>query len=107
MVGFFALKRINLCLPYSPRMCRMCKWLLGSLVSVKLCIGNPDTGLVKMWKKNSSSLHSCTVTVLPWFPSIKTGGGDGRVLPLPPIFQGGEGGGGEKYLPPTPHVLRS
>ena len=80
---------------------------IGFFSSVKLCIGNPDTGLVKMWKKNSSSLHSCTVTVLPWFPSsicIKTGGegeggGHGRVLPLPPIFQGGEGGGREVSAP--------
>ena len=83
--------------------------VIGFFSSVKLCIGNPDTGLVKMWKKNSSSLHS---RVLQWLLSsicIKTGRAwEGSPPPSPPpIFQGGGGGGGEKYLPPTPHILHN
>ena len=41
--------------------------------SEKLCIGNPDPGLVNMWKKKCSSLHSYTgMLILFVFKNIFT-----------------------------------
>ena len=81
--------------------------VIGFFSSVKLCIGNPDTGLVTMWKEIEffTALLYCHVCFNGFSLAYASKqGGHGRVLPLPPDISRWVGGS-ERSICPPPHTF--